>query len=32
VIELRALAKAQKDETLPARDVMWMARIVWASQ
>ncbi len=32
VIELRALTKAQKDETLPARDVMWMARIVWASQ
>ena len=32
VIELRALANAQKDETLPARDVMWMARIVWASQ
>jgi phage repressor protein C with HTH and peptisase S24 domain len=32
VIELRALAKAQKDETLPARDVIWMARIVWASQ
>jgi phage repressor protein C with HTH and peptisase S24 domain len=32
VIELRALTRAQKDETLPARDVMWMARIVWASQ
>ncbi len=32
VVELRALTKAQKDETLPARDVMWMARIVWASQ
>jgi phage repressor protein C with HTH and peptisase S24 domain len=32
VIELRALTKAQKDETLPARDVVWMARIVWASQ
>ncbi len=32
VIELRALAKAQKDETLLARDVLWMARIVWASQ
>ncbi|MFL6815409.1 MAG: helix-turn-helix transcriptional regulator [Bradyrhizobium sp.] len=32
VIELRALTTAQKDETLPARDVMWMARIVWASQ
>src|SRR5215813_13146255 len=32
VVELRALAKAQKDETLPARDVLWMARIVWASQ
>jgi len=32
VIELRALTKEQKDEMLPARDVMWMARIVWASQ
>jgi len=32
VVELRALAKAQKDETLSARDVLWMARIVWASQ
>ena len=32
VIELRALTKGQKDEMLPARDVMWMARIVWASQ
>lgn len=32
VIELQALTKAQKDETLPARDVMWMSRIVWASQ
>ena len=32
VIELRSLTRAQKDETLPARDVIWMARIVWASQ
>src|SRR5262245_8081616 len=32
VIELRALTQAQKDETLLARDVIWMARIVWASQ
>jgi phage repressor protein C with HTH and peptisase S24 domain len=32
VVELRALTQTQKDETLPARDVMWMARIVWASQ
>jgi phage repressor protein C with HTH and peptisase S24 domain len=32
VVELRALTRAQQDETLPARDVMWMARIVWASQ
>ena len=32
VIELQALTKAQKDETLATRDVMWMARIVWASQ
>ncbi len=32
VIELQALTKAQKDETLPTRDVIWIARIVWASQ
>jgi phage repressor protein C with HTH and peptisase S24 domain len=32
VVELRAVAQAQRDETLPARDVLWMARIVWASQ
>jgi phage repressor protein C with HTH and peptisase S24 domain len=32
VIELQALTQAQEDETLPARDVIWMARIVWASQ
>jgi phage repressor protein C with HTH and peptisase S24 domain len=32
VVELRALAKTQKDERLPADDVLWMARIVWASQ
>jgi len=32
VMELQALTKAQKDETLATRDVMWMARIVWASQ
>jgi len=32
VIELQTLTKVQKDETLATRDVMWMARIVWASQ
>jgi phage repressor protein C with HTH and peptisase S24 domain len=32
VIELRALTKGESDETLAARDVIWMARIVWASQ
>ena len=32
VIELHALTKAQKDETLATRDVIWIARIVWASQ
>ena len=32
VIELHALTKGQKDETLATRDVMWIARIVWASQ
>jgi phage repressor protein C with HTH and peptisase S24 domain len=31
-IDLRALTNVQKDETLPARDVLWMARVVWASQ
>ncbi len=31
-IELRPLNPAHKERTLPARDVVWIARIVWASQ
>ena len=31
-IELRSLNPAHKERTLPARDVVWIARIVWASQ
>jgi phage repressor protein C with HTH and peptisase S24 domain len=32
VIELRSIDPAHKDRALSARDVMWMARILWASQ
>jgi phage repressor protein C with HTH and peptisase S24 domain len=32
VIELRSISASPKEHTLLARDVMWMARIVWASQ
>jgi phage repressor protein C with HTH and peptisase S24 domain len=31
-IELGSISSSPKDHTLPARDVMWMARILWASQ
>jgi phage repressor protein C with HTH and peptisase S24 domain len=31
-IELGAINPAQKDRALAIRDVMWMARIIWASQ
>ena len=31
-IELRSLNPAHKERTLPVRDVVWIARIVWASQ
>jgi phage repressor protein C with HTH and peptisase S24 domain len=31
-IELQSLNAAHADRTLPLKDVMWMARIVWASQ
>jgi phage repressor protein C with HTH and peptisase S24 domain len=31
-IELRSLNPSHKERTLPARDVVWIARIVWASQ
>ena len=31
-IELRSLNPAHRDRTLPAAEVLWIARIVWASQ
>jgi phage repressor protein C with HTH and peptisase S24 domain len=31
-IELRSFNPAHKERTLAVRDVLWMARIVWASQ
>jgi phage repressor protein C with HTH and peptisase S24 domain len=31
-VELRSLNPAHEDRTLPASDVLWIARIVWASQ
>jgi phage repressor protein C with HTH and peptisase S24 domain len=31
-IELRSIDPAHGERTLPVRDVMWIARIVWASQ
>jgi phage repressor protein C with HTH and peptisase S24 domain len=31
-IELTAIAPAHGGQTLSVRDVLWMARIVWASQ
>ena len=31
-VELRSLNPAHKDRTLPASDVIWIARIVWAKQ
>ena len=31
-IELRSLNPSHKERTLPVRDVVWIARIVWASQ
>ncbi len=31
-IELKALNSEHKDRTIPISDVVWMARIVWASQ
>jgi phage repressor protein C with HTH and peptisase S24 domain len=32
LIELRSVDRQQKEQTLPARDVQWMHRVVWASQ
>jgi phage repressor protein C with HTH and peptisase S24 domain len=32
LIELRSLDRVQKEQTLPARDVLWMHRVIWASQ
>jgi phage repressor protein C with HTH and peptisase S24 domain len=31
-IELKSLDREQKEQTLPARDVLWMHRVIWASQ
>ena len=31
-IELRSVDHAQKEQTLPVRDVVWMHRVTWASQ
>ena len=32
LVELQSLNAAHPDRTLPLKDVLWMARIVWASQ
>ncbi len=32
VVELASLNPSHKDRTIPASDVLWIARIVWASQ
>jgi phage repressor protein C with HTH and peptisase S24 domain len=31
-IELRSVDRAQREQTLPVRDVLWMHRVAWASQ
>ncbi len=31
-VELKSLNSGHRDRTLPAADVAWLARIVWASQ
>jgi phage repressor protein C with HTH and peptisase S24 domain len=31
-VELRSIDRAQKEQALPARDVLWMHRVIWASQ
>jgi len=31
-VELRSLDVLRAERTLPVRDVLWMARVVWASQ
>jgi phage repressor protein C with HTH and peptisase S24 domain len=31
-VELRSLDALRAERTLPVRDVLWMARVVWASQ
>jgi phage repressor protein C with HTH and peptisase S24 domain len=31
-IWLRSVDREQKEQTLPARDVLWMHRVIWASQ
>jgi phage repressor protein C with HTH and peptisase S24 domain len=32
VVELASLNPAHKDRSLPTSDIIWIARIVWASQ
>jgi hypothetical protein len=31
-VELRSIDHGQKEQTLPARDVLWMRLVIWASQ
>ena len=31
-VELRSIDRAQKEQALSARDVVWMHRVIWASQ
>ncbi|MGC1848710.1 MAG: S24 family peptidase, partial [Pseudolabrys sp.] len=31
-VELKSLNAEHRDRTLPAADIVWLARIVWASQ
>jgi phage repressor protein C with HTH and peptisase S24 domain len=32
LIELKSLDRQQKEQTFPARDVLWRHRVIWASQ
>ena len=32
IVELQSLNPEHPDRTIPASDIVWMARIVWASQ
>jgi phage repressor protein C with HTH and peptisase S24 domain len=31
-VELRSIDSERPERTLPVRDVLWIARVVWASQ